>query len=174
MNPTRLRQICRQLFPRYGTHIDPSIIYFRKTSQRIARQARHSSQQQTCAGANKRKRMRKYRISNGSKRRCLCSDTKAFSPFPRFESRRQALFSCRRRNKILRESNFAEKSKFSSSNSSCTVPTDSNGTPRGASTRGGGGRKGSERAHLMKAERLVLPEEISHFGLRRWWTEGWG
>lgn len=30
------------------------------------------------------------------------------------------------------------------------------------------------RRDLMKAERLVLPEEISHFGLRQWWTEGWG
>jgi len=40
-----------------------------------------------------------------------------------------------RRNKILRESNFAEKSKFSPSNSFCAVPTDSNGTPRDASTQ---------------------------------------
>jgi len=37
-----------------------------------------------------------------------------------------------------------------------------------------GERKGVGRAHLMKAQRLVLPEEISHFGLRRLWTEGWG
>lgn len=81
-----------------------------------------------------------------------------------------------RRNKILRESNFAEKSKFSPSNSFCAVPTDSGGTPRDASTRGGkeergGGEEGIEstrRGPISKAGRLILPEEAPHFGHRRW------
>lgn len=97
---------------------------------------------------------------------------------PRLEStvgRLSPLF-CRRRNKILRESNFAEKSKFSPSNSFCAVPTDS--APRDASTREGGGKrvkgKRGEGPSRESRTRLVLPEEIPHFGFRRWRNQGLG
>ena len=78
-----------------------------------------------------------------------------------------------RRNKILRESNFAEKSKFSPSNSFCAVPTDSDGTPRtrrehARKRRSTRSQRYVEVAHLEETGPLILPEETSHFGHRRW------
>lgn len=121
-----------------------------------------------------------YHISADSERRCLRGamreSPRDLFPVAGKPSAGSSLLPMRR-NKILRESNFAEKSKFSPSNSFCAVLTDSDGTPRDASTRGreGGvrGVEGTWRRPISKTGPLILPEEAPHFEHRRWWVEGW-
>lgn len=94
------------------------------------------SSRQACR-VNKLERIRNPVPTGSSRRRRRLRDTTRKGPFfllsaARKPSASSLSLSPQRRNKILRESNFAEKSKFSPSNSFCA---DSDGTPRGARTR---------------------------------------
>lgn len=86
------------------------------------------------------------------------------------KSRRQVLLSCRRRNKILRESNFAEKSKFS-----LGVIASAPFPPTAAALHAVRAREEKEkrsevrkRAHLEGGTQGALQGEIPQFGLCRW------
>jgi len=137
---------------------------FQSARRAIHRQARRNKQVQTHIA------FRPARSGNVFAGRCenLRERERVFFPVAGKPSAGSSLLPTRR-NKILRESNFAEKSKFSPSNSFCAVPTDSGGTPRDASTRREeGGVEGTRRRPISKAGRLILPEETPQFEHRRW------